>query len=165
MPVTSRACEQRANDGDDHGHLDADQPGKLARAFVFEALDATTEPVFEPVDAPIELVLESIETPIKRVESGVESPFELSNRVANIDQRLSVLAHLALQKGHSFFERRHRGNLLEHSAGARRPQPRRLHVALRRGTRENRMTAAPSVQVLRDGAEGDVAGSAASSPL
>jgi len=56
VPVTSRTCEKRANDGDERRHLNADDPHELAGHLVVEPIDASIdrlEPTIDDVESAV----------------------------------------------------------------------------------------------------------------
>jgi hypothetical protein len=106
-----RPREQRANDRDQSGHLDADEPREVARHLLVLDLEAAIDSIKTSLEASFDLLKPSIDL----FEASIDSLFELPDRVADFDQRVAVLAHLTLQVRDPFFESGH-GNLLELNA-------------------------------------------------
>jgi len=97
----SSSSEQGADDGDESGHLQAHQPDKVARQLFIERIDPAVHCVEAAVNG-LETAIDGFEAPVHGLEAPVYAVLEHPNRLTHLDRRVRLLAHLALDEGHSF---------------------------------------------------------------
>jgi len=116
--IASWPWQQRADDRHQRRHLNADKPHELPRDLRVEAVDPAidglestiddVEPAINCVESGVDGSPEALESLVLALESSVESLFEVANRIADLGQDLTLLAHPPLQVRYAFLERRHR---------------------------------------------------------
>ena len=102
--MRSAARQHCAEQSDERGDLDSDNPDELARDLIVEPVDPTLK-AFEPALGCLEAGVHPV---FEGRESCFESRIETSDRVQNPREGVRVLFHFSFEIRNPFFKRRHR---------------------------------------------------------